>query len=56
MDTKNAIFGVMSNEFIYNGFCKQSAIDVKIKQDNLQNCTAHMDGNSTKKMVHNMKK
>ena len=43
LDTSKTVFGVISNEFTFMGFCQQKTLDNKIIESGYQNCSASMD-------------
>jgi hypothetical protein len=46
VDTRNVIFGVISNEFPSFTWCRQEAMNPLIKEKGFVNCTAHISKSS----------
>ena len=54
LDTEHAVFGVISNEFLFMGFCHQSRIDKRIHEMGFHNCSNDMNPEVVKRMTNDL--
>lgn len=56
LDTRHTVFGVVSNEFKFFGFCTERALRKVIQERDYQSCSNHMDQAVVKRIKADMKR
>jgi hypothetical protein len=56
IDAKKSLFGVVTNEFKFFGFCMEKELQREIESNNYQSCSRHMDKQAVARIKSDMLK